>query len=308
VLGHDGGDELLVALDLRAQQVELADEEEGELAAWRDQSLVGGDRDGCGGCGDALLDDGFAVALVGIVEGAQLRGGRGLERLEVGELGQEAAGERGAEPLSGEIESLGLPPNLKRSDTAEPDAGGIIVDFQCRGEPVGGLGDLVDEHAAVLEVAAQLADLRGGRAPRGELAVSLEEEAGDASGIFLVVLGTGGVEGLAVSLDEEGIDEEQVDEVELSEEAGDVGAGLLDADGDLSVGVGRAQGVDPLEEGPGPGRDLGEVGGAALRIDAGDVELGVGPVDADEEPVGGVGGVHVGCWLGVRMSCVPRGA
>lgn len=116
-----------------------------------------------------------------------------------------------------------------------------------------------------------------------------------------------GVEGLAISFDEERVDEEQVDEVELPEEAGDAGAGLLDADGDLAAGVSRAQGVDPLEERPGSGRDLGRRPGAAIRRDAGDVELCVGAVDADEELVVDRCGVHGGCWSVVVVSCGPRG-
>lgn len=106
MIGHDAGDEFLVALDLRAQQVELLDEEQGELAGRGDEALVGGDRDRCCGGGDARLDDGLAAALVGVIELAQRGGGGRLERREVGELRQEAAGERGGEALAAQLQGL----------------------------------------------------------------------------------------------------------------------------------------------------------------------------------------------------------
>ena len=279
VAGHDVGDEALVASDPRAQEVELFDEEEGELALWFDDALVAGDGDGDGRCGDALFDDRLAAAGVGVIEGAQLGGGRGLEGGQVGEPLQEAAGERGVESLAAELEGL------------------RVVGFEGGGEAVGGLGDGVDEQAPVLEVGAQLAHLGGRGAPGLERGVALADEAGDEGGVGHVVFGARGVEGVAVVAGEHRVDGEEVDEVELAEEGDDVGAGVFDADRDAGAGPFRAQRGGPFEQRLRAGGDLPLARPAAGGVDGFGVEVRVGSVDADEEVVaaGPGGGRRVGC-------------
>ena len=62
----DGGDKDIVALDLGAQHVELAHEEEDELALRCDDTFVGGDRDGVGCRSVAVTLPAVASLLAGV--------------------------------------------------------------------------------------------------------------------------------------------------------------------------------------------------------------------------------------------------
>ena len=118
--------------------------------------------------------------------------------------------------------------------------------------------------------------------PYGELGVILLGEFGKAGAVTGIVAGFGWLEGIVPLAKGGGIDQEQVDELELNEKSGEVGTGLLDAKGELSLRKLLAQFEDPVLQGVGFGGYLPMSEMRSILGKGGDVDFLVRAINANE--------------------------
>ena len=127
--------------------------------------------------------------------------------------------------------------------------------------------------------------------PGFELGVVGQEQLGQVIGVFGVVLGAAGDEGLAIFLEGDGIDRVEGDPGIGFQETDQVDGGLFQAEGDAGLGMVLAQLEQPFPEGFG---SRVEGGGSALAgggVEQVQIGLAIGAIQADDQVIG-MGGVH----------------
>lgn len=213
---------------------------------------------------ETLLDDFRTAASLLVVKLGDRAGTSFLNCLEGGPFGEKGDGQRGEEVTPDKLEGL------------------WVVVFEGLGEFVGKAGPDVDELAAFFDEGGDLVGQRVGDGVGLHGTIPFVDEAGEGLGVAPIILGAGGAEGFAVFFDDGGIDQIDRELVKLAEEAHQVLAGLLDAEGDgLAILELGGQLLDPGEKGFGSRGDLLLIDGVSRRVELTDVDGLVGAVEAD---------------------------
>lgn len=217
VLGHGVFDELIEVFDLGTQGVELLDEGGRQGGGGLKDGVVVAQADGLFDEFEAFVDELRPSAGVPVVEAAEGFGAGAPDGLECGPAREQITGEFGVKILAAQLEGL------------------RVIALEFGGKPIGQARALIDESAAFFAQGAKLAGKRIIGSPEGQLIAALEEQLGKMETVGLVVLGPGEIEGFAPAFEGDGIDEVEIDKGEGAQEVGQVGAGLLDTDGNAFI-------------------------------------------------------------------------
>lgn len=112
--------------------------------------------------------------------------------------------------------------------------------------------------------------------------MTLIKELGEVVAVPPVILGSGSLEGFPPTLEGGRVEQEESDKIKAREEGDEIGAGLLDADGQRAVWEGRALGPNPLLEMERIGGDAGMAEAFPSGGKGRDVDVAVGAIDTNE--------------------------
>ena len=122
--------------------------------------------------------------------------------------------------------------------------------------------------------------------PGFEFILMVEEQLGQVTSVFSIILGAAGDEGLAEFLEGDGIDGVEGDPGVGLQEADQVGRRLFQTEGDTVMGMVLAQSSQPMVEFLGGSRHGLLLSGAGASVDELQIGLAIGTVQADDQVVG----------------------
>lgn len=263
----DEFDFLLIAFDAEVEFGQLLSEEAAVEDTDGDDGLIGGQGSGVGNTFQTFFNGVRAANVVGMIEGADGVGSGGFEGDEVGPFEEEGAGQWAEDILADEFEGL------------------REIGFEEGGQGVGQLGAQIHGRTAGLNEAVEFAGLDVIGMPGQELVAMDLEEIEQELGIWEIVLGAGGIEGLAIKGAGFGIDGIEGDEFDMEQGMDERPVFGFEGDGDGPAAEALAQVGNPVLKGFGGVREVEFFdGGATLDLESAGMSL-ITPVQADEGSV-----------------------